>query len=1097
MRIVIDMQGAQSEGSRNRGIGRYSLSLALAMARNRGEHEIILALNGLFPDSVEPIRVAFDGLLSQKNIRIWHVVPPVASINPDNNWRRQSAELVREAFLASLLPDVVHVSSLFEGLVDNAVASIGWLSRDFFTAVTLYDLIPFIHRKPYLDNETVAKWYLEKIEYLRQADLWLAISESSRQEGIFQLGISDERTVNISTDANACFQKLALSIEAKRKLWEKYGLIRPFVMYTGGIDYRKNIERLIRAFSKLPKSLRNAHQLAIVCSVQSESRYMLEQLAVQQGLDKDELILTGFVPEEDLVALYNTCTLFVFPSWHEGFGLPVLEAMRCGAPVIGANTSSLPEVIGLDEAMFDPHSDEAITQAMERVLSDDLFRSRLAEHGGTQATKFSWDVSARRAIAAMERLVAGRQEKTFTTVDRTRRPKLAYVSPLPPERSGIAEYSAELLPELARHYDIDVIVDQDALSDPWIESHCSIRSVQWFAEHAYSYKRVLYHFGNSAFHQHMFNLLKSIPGVVTLHDFYLSGIMRHMEIFGYAPGCCWTQELYYSHGYIALYDRFHAEDEMDVLWKYPCSLSVIRNSLGVIVHSSNSLHLARHWYTDELAEWTVIPLVRDSKILVDKEHARMTLGFGPEDFVVCSFGTLGPTKCNHRLLEAWFHSRLGKDKKCHLVFVGENDLGDYGAHLLAAIRRSRGQNILITGWVDVDLFRQYLAAADIAVQLRTLSRGETSAAVLDCMNYGIATIVNANGSMAELDNNAVWMLPDTFSEEQLIAALETLWQDGDRRRSVGNLARNVILDVHNPQRCAAQYYEAIERFYKAGRAIESSLPSAIAKLPGIPPNDAELISLANALADTFPSACTQKQLLVDISGLIQCDKKTGVQCIVRNILKEWLDNPPDGYRVEPVYTSEGQNYKYARKFTLNFIDCPSVFFEDEPIEYQAGDVFFCLDLQPQVLLSKRSFYQELRRKGVFVLFTVYDLLYIRMSSGRENFSRWLEVVAECDGAVCITKTVAGELAEEWVRNDVSLHQRCFNIEWFHFGAYKVENSMSNIELPFDANAVLRHVLKKMNKLSSDHSATTSTFLADDTQNWAKSETERGKKMRRK
>ena len=124
MRIVIDLQGAQGD-SRSRGIGRYSLSLAQAMVRNRGNHEVIIALNGLFPDSIEPIRAAFDGLLSQDNIRVWHATGPVNPLDPANKWRRQAAELVREAFLANLFPDIVHITSLFEGFVDDAVHSIG------------------------------------------------------------------------------------------------------------------------------------------------------------------------------------------------------------------------------------------------------------------------------------------------------------------------------------------------------------------------------------------------------------------------------------------------------------------------------------------------------------------------------------------------------------------------------------------------------------------------------------------------------------------------------------------------------------------------------------------------------------------------------------------------------------------------------------------------------------------------------------------------------------------------------------------------------------------------------------------------------------
>ena len=145
MRIVLDLQGAQTE-SRFRGIGRYTMSLAKAIVRNRGEHEIILALSGLFPDTIEPIRAEFDGLLPQENIRVWHAPGPVKECQPGNEWRREVAERIREAFLASLRPDIIHVFSLFEGYVDDAVTSIGVFDQATPVSITLYDLIPLIYK---------------------------------------------------------------------------------------------------------------------------------------------------------------------------------------------------------------------------------------------------------------------------------------------------------------------------------------------------------------------------------------------------------------------------------------------------------------------------------------------------------------------------------------------------------------------------------------------------------------------------------------------------------------------------------------------------------------------------------------------------------------------------------------------------------------------------------------------------------------------------------------------------------------------------------------------------------------------------------------
>jgi glycosyltransferase involved in cell wall biosynthesis len=1056
MRIVIDLQAVQA-GNRSRGIGRYALSLAKAMVRNHGEHEMFIALSGLFPDTIEPIRAGFDGLLPQENIRVWTSLAPVVSIDPNNDWRRQLAEQVREAFLTSLRPDVVHVASLFEGFVDEAVTSIGLLSRSVPTAVTLYDLIPYIHRKPYLENPAVETWYLEKIEHLRRADLWLAISESSRREGVRYLDLPDNRSVNISTDADSQFQPLSISAELEQTLRQKYGLHRPFVMYTGGIDHRKNIEGLIRAYAQLPTHLRKANQLAIVCSVQPESRHLLEQLTAQQGLGKDEVILTGFVPDDDLVALYNLCALSVFPSWHEGFGLPALEGMRCGAPVIGANSSSLPEVIGWDEALFDPHSDEAIAAAIERALTDASYRQALVSHGKAQAQRFSWDESARRAIAAMELMHA---ERTIMPAEPPleRRPRMAYVSPLPPERSGIADYSAELLPELARLYEIDVIVAQDEISDPWIKANCSVRSSQWFVENADQFERVLYQFGNSAFHQHMFDLLKGIPGVVVLHDFFLSGIAAHMDMHGFAG--YWVRELYKSHGYVAVKDRFHAKDAADVIWKCPCSLSVIQDSLGVIAHSPNSLRLSEHWFSDDSSDWAVIPLLRDPRVDDEKISARKALGFDAGDFLVCAFGMLAPTKLNQRLLQTWLKSPLAENKACHLVFVGENPPGDYGRQLLATIRDSRAsENIRISGWVDEGVYRQYLVAADVGVQLRTLSRGETSAAVLDCMNYSLATIVNTNGSMADLPDGAVWKLPDEFSDEQLIEALETLWKDQARRRRLGETARDIILREHNPRACAERYGEAIERFYRSAASGLPTLPRAIAGIGGSF-SDENLIELADALARNFPPRNRPRQLLVDISELVQRDAKSGIQRVVRSVLKEWLNHPPAGCRIEPVYATVEQGYRYARRFTLGFLGCPDVALQDEPVDYASGDVFLGIDLQPEVVPAHRAFYQALRRQGVQVQFVVYDLLCVLMPQyfvpgAADGFSRWLEVVAESDGAICISRAVADEL-DKWVKENGPVRQRPFKIDWAHLGA-DVDNSHPIKGLPVDGAKTLEQL----------------------------------------
>lgn len=406
MRIVLDLQACQSE-SRFRGIGRYSMALAQAITRNAGEHEVWLALNNLFPDTIDPIRNVFYGFIPKKHIVVFAVPGPVAEHDPANAWRSRAAEHVREHFLASIDPDIVHVASLFEGWVDDAVTSIGLLGREFDSSVTLYDLIPLLNSETYLPNLALKDYYYRKLQSLKNAQILLAISKYSRQEGIDALNVPNDRIVNISAAVDERFHPLSFTSEIEEPIEEPikvhYGITRPFIMYApGGFDARKNIDGLLKAFAQLPWELRKKYQLAIVSRIPDEEHRRFKVQISRLGLAEDEIVFTDYVSDDNLVLLYNLCKLFVFPSLHEGFGLPALEAMACGAPVIGSNTTSIPEVIGRKDALFDPINPEAISQTMYRALTDDAFIESLREHALLQAAKFSWDESAKHALEAFK-----------------------------------------------------------------------------------------------------------------------------------------------------------------------------------------------------------------------------------------------------------------------------------------------------------------------------------------------------------------------------------------------------------------------------------------------------------------------------------------------------------------------------------------------------------------------------------------------------------------------------------------------------------------------------------------------------------------------
>jgi len=932
MRIVIDLQGYQSTGSRNRGIGRYSSSLTTSLLKHSNGHEIVLLLSGLFPDTIKPIRDQFSQLVPPQNIKVWHFDGPVSSDNSQNGGRKELAELTRLAFLHALKPDIVLVTSLIEGLTDDAVTSIAKLSP-FPTAVVLYDLIPLIHHEIYLANPVVDNWYREKLGHLKQADLLLSISSSSGKEAIDWLEVPAQRVVNISTAGEAQFSPHPLTASEQERLAQQYGLARPYIMYTGGIDHRKNIEGLIKAYTKLPASLREFHQLAIVCSVQKTDRDRLHELARSQGLLPDEMIMTGFVSEDDLVRLYNGCKLFIFPSLHEGFGLPALEAMQCGKAVIASNTSSIPEVIGLDDALFDPHSIESITDKLIQALTDQGFHQRLEAHSTQQCKKFSWDATAQRAIVAMENCVAQHEAPVLQPVER---PRLAYISPLPPARSGISYYSAELLRVLTHWYAVDVVINQGEVDDAWINTHCGVHNIEWFQSNHNSFDRVIYHFGNSHFHAHMFDLLEKFPGVVVLHDFFLSGAQAHRDLTELKPGV-FAQSLYASHGYRAVQQRFQQPDIADVIWEYPCNLKVLQASLGVIVHSECSRRLAdQHYGKESAAEWAVIPLLRALPAGISREQARSRLGISNSDFLVCSFGLLGPSKLNHRLLTAFMESSLTKSAATHLIFVGENHDGGYGSALLAGLENSGlADRIRITGWTDAEEFQCYLAAADVAVQLRARSRGETSAAVLDCMSHGLPTVINAHGSMADIDPQGVWMLPDEFEDSELVNALETLWAHPEKRMALSRDARRIIENHHAPENCANQYFTAIENFYCQSKNGLQGILNSFSKSDG---DEQDLMAFASIMARNFPPEPRKRQLLLDISSLDQPHLSRTARQAILSLIQHWSAEAHPEWQIEPIYaTPDQRGFRYARQLVCEALGIVDTWTHDESVDAWSGD----------------------------------------------------------------------------------------------------------------------------------------------------------------
>jgi glycosyltransferase involved in cell wall biosynthesis len=648
------------------------------------------------------------------------------------------------------------------------------------------------------------------------------------------------------------------------------------------------------------------------------------------------------------------------------------------------------------------------------------------------------------------------------------KPTLALVSPLPPEHSGIADYSAELLLELEDHYAVELILTPGAAPDASLQRFVQ-RDVDYFIRHGASYDRVLYHFGNSNAHKHMFALLRRHPGTVVLHDFFLSGVLDNMEQDGDAPEA-FLQALYASHGYTGLRD--HREQGRNAaIWQYPCNKDVLDRAAGVIVHSDFSRRLAEQWYGPGSADgWRTVPLLRGQVAPdADAAHAaaarrvaRERLGIKADDYIVSSFGMLGATKLNHRLLDAYLASPLAADPRCRLVFVGANDPGPYGIELQRKIAASdAAARIRITGFVSAGDYQDWLAASDCAVQLRAQTRGETSASVLDCLMHGLPAIVNAHGAAADLPPDTLCMLADQFDDAALTAALASLHADPARGAALAQAGRAHIARHHAPAAVGALYVEAIETFARGSApALRRQLLAALSATgTPRPPDDAALIETAAMIAsNALPHA--PRQLLIDISALVQSDYKTGIQRVVRSIVLALIKEPPPGYRIEPVY-SEGGNrpYRYARRFTSGMLDVPPLALEDAPIEARAGDTFLGLDLATNMSTQNQPQLLALRRKGVKIWFTVYDLLPLLRPDcfpfgAQKYYGDFIDTISlVADGIVTISRAVADELAD-WLAQRPSRRLAPLKLAHFHLGA-DIDASAPSRGLPDNAARTLQ------------------------------------------
>lgn len=261
--------------------------------------------------------------------------------------------------------------------------------------ITVHDLIQFT-----LPQDRPARKIIFKLLFprtLKTADKIIADSNCTKKDLISYFNIPEEKIRVILLAADGKFKRL--NKEEIKEVKQKYNLNFPFILYVGTWEPRKGIPSLIRAFYKLKK--KNIHYKLVITGKKGWKYKEIFETIDKLNLQND-VVFTGYVSDEDLPALYNAADLFVYPSLYEGFGLPPLEAMACGTPVITSNTSSLPEVVGDAGIMVDPYDVDGLADAMHKVLTNDGLREDMIKKGLKRAKMFSWEKCAKEMLDVYE-----------------------------------------------------------------------------------------------------------------------------------------------------------------------------------------------------------------------------------------------------------------------------------------------------------------------------------------------------------------------------------------------------------------------------------------------------------------------------------------------------------------------------------------------------------------------------------------------------------------------------------------------------------------------------------------------------------------------
>lgn len=783
MRILVDGQ-TLSTTEINRGIGTYFLNAIYSLVKLDSKNEIFI---GVFDDYnntyIRPI---------SNNIKI-------ISLGKRLEMNMQSREEYDSKIIEIVKKNEIDIFWIPNPVMENV--HLIKTKPSCKIVMTFYDLIPLIFEDIYLKNwsKNIANEYISRlIRIERISDIIITISESSKKDLIDILEIDPLKLKIIYPGIKKNF----IDYHSEKNLDNK-----EYLLYVGGFDQRKNMENAVIAFKNLIEKYNYKYlDFVIVCQYNDKTPDFLNFLK-KIGI-YERIKLTGYISEKELTELYKNAKVFFFPSLYEGFGLPILEAMIAGIPIAASNNSSIPEILDGTGLLFDPENIDDMVEKLNIVLSNKTIVDDLREKGKNRASQFSWDQSAREILQIFDNL-------TPSSGEYSPKMKLAYFTCLSPLKSGISDYSEELLPYLSKYADIDIYID-DGYKPSNIDIIKKFRIFNYkdLENRISYYDTVLYHMGNNLFHIYIYNTLMKYRGIVVFHDIFLHGLIwnttlakgnkiRYIDEFKYCYG---------EKGKNVAEDAIKSGSYPD--FEYPLLKRMLDNSLGAIVHSE----FGKNIILGEKKDINIVKINQPmpmSKNTLDKNVIRKNLRIGKDDIIIVSFGYIFPHKRIHKAISAFakFHKKFPNSK---YFLIGQSH--DNGTLNQLVEKLEIKKSVIFTGFLHLEKAMEYITASDICMNLRYPTAGETSSSALRILGIGRPIVVSNVGWFSELpDNCSAKVDIDNYEEDLILEYLNVLISNEKLRIKMGENAKNYILNEHDPEKIAFEYFTFISKIGKRNK----------------------------------------------------------------------------------------------------------------------------------------------------------------------------------------------------------------------------------------------------------------------------------------